>query len=171
MKLLSIPLFAMCAMMALSPLARAQQTPDWENPAVFQINKEPVRATFIPFADVKSVVADDYTRSPWYMNLNGMWKFQWSPTLRRSVRSIFTKPISTFVTGKRLRCLPTGNSKAMVFLFIPILLILFLKTRLLSIMPIILSDRIVANLICRKTGTVAVCFYTSKPVHRPCMFG
>lgn len=80
MKLLSIPLFALYAMMALSPSARAQQTPDWENPAVFQINKEPVRATFLPFADVASVVADDYSRSPWFQNLNGYWKFQWSPT-------------------------------------------------------------------------------------------
>jgi len=61
----------------------AQNTPavnDWENPAVFQINREPARATFLPFADKHSAVTDIYESSPWYASLNGQWKFQWSPT-------------------------------------------------------------------------------------------
>jgi len=53
---------------------------DWENPAVFQINREPARATFLPFADKRSAVADIYETSPWFSSLNGNWKFQWSPT-------------------------------------------------------------------------------------------
>ena len=53
---------------------------DWENPAVFQINREPARATFLPFADKQSAIADLYENSPWYSSLNGQWKFQWSPT-------------------------------------------------------------------------------------------
>ncbi len=63
--------------------AFAQEKPlvnDWENPAVFQINREPARATFLPFADERSAMADEYGRSPWYSSLNGNWKFQWSPT-------------------------------------------------------------------------------------------
>jgi len=53
---------------------------EWENPAIFQINREPARATFLPYADESSAIADDYARSPWYLSLNGNWKFQWSPT-------------------------------------------------------------------------------------------
>ncbi|MFA6336108.1 MAG: glycoside hydrolase family 2 TIM barrel-domain containing protein [Bacteroidales bacterium] len=53
---------------------------DWENPAVFQINREPARATFLPFADKHSAIADIYENSPWFYSLNGNWKFQWSPT-------------------------------------------------------------------------------------------
>ncbi len=53
---------------------------EWENPAVFQINREPARATFLPFADKRSAIADLYQSSPWYSSLNGNWKFQWSPT-------------------------------------------------------------------------------------------
>ncbi|MDP4240730.1 MAG: beta-galactosidase, partial [Bacteroidota bacterium] len=53
---------------------------DWENPAVFQINREPARATFLPYADKSSAIADEYVRSPWFYSLNGNWKFQWSPT-------------------------------------------------------------------------------------------
>lgn len=68
--------------MLVLPSVAQQKEPvnDWENPLVFQINREPARATFLPFADEGSAVADDYNRSPWYMSLNGMWKFQWSPT-------------------------------------------------------------------------------------------
>ena len=61
--------------------AQNNATPnDWENPAVFQINREPARATFLPFADKRSAVADYYEASPWFYSLNGNWKFQWSPT-------------------------------------------------------------------------------------------
>ncbi|KFC58920.1 beta-galactosidase [Flavobacterium gilvum] len=53
---------------------------DWENPEVFQINREPARAAFLPYADEASALIDNYTSSPWYFSLNGKWKFSWSPT-------------------------------------------------------------------------------------------
>lgn len=53
---------------------------DWENPAVYQLNREPARAAFLPYADEASAIADDYIRSPWFLSLDGNWKFQWSPT-------------------------------------------------------------------------------------------
>ena len=59
---------------------QASNVNDWENPAVFEINREPARATFLPFGDKQSAIADVYDVSPWYQSLNGMWKFQWSPT-------------------------------------------------------------------------------------------
>ena len=58
----------------------AQTVNDWENPSVFEINREPARATFVPYADTKSAMIDEYTLSPWYQSLNGLWKFSWSPT-------------------------------------------------------------------------------------------
>ena len=48
---------------------------DWENPEVFQINREPARAAFLPYADETSAISDNYTSSPWYFSLNGKWKF------------------------------------------------------------------------------------------------
>ncbi|WP_035645120.1 glycoside hydrolase family 2 TIM barrel-domain containing protein [Flavobacterium sp. ASV13] len=53
---------------------------DWENPEVFQINREPARASFLPYADEASAIKDIYTSSPWYFSLNGNWKFSWAPT-------------------------------------------------------------------------------------------
>lgn len=40
------------------------QTNDWENPSLFEINKEPARATALPYNDQSIAVADKYERSP-----------------------------------------------------------------------------------------------------------
>ncbi|MGB6221225.1 hypothetical protein [Haloferula sp.] len=45
-------------------------TPDWENEAVFRINKEEARATLLP--DAKTPASLD---SPWCQVLDGTWKF------------------------------------------------------------------------------------------------
>lgn len=65
---------------------RAQDAPDWENPRVFGINKEPAHATFVPYADEASARrgalayapgAAPAPNSPFVQSLNGMWKFNW----------------------------------------------------------------------------------------------
>ena len=61
-----------------SGLALAQ-TPDWENPKIFGVNNEYTRATSLPFDDLKDAIANDYSASPYYMSLNGTWKFKWVP--------------------------------------------------------------------------------------------
>ena len=50
---------------------------DWENPGVFAINRETPRATAFPFDNVDNAIKGDYTNSPYFMSLNGMWKFNW----------------------------------------------------------------------------------------------
>lgn len=74
----------------------AQQTVnDWENPGVFQINREPARANFLPFADVPSAIEDVYAGSPWYMSLSGTWKFKWSPTPAQRPTNFFENSFNT----------------------------------------------------------------------------
>src|SRR6266498_1892090 len=51
------------------------QNNDWENPQLYQLNKEKPHATFMLFGEKKSVVADDYSKSSFYQSLNGTWKF------------------------------------------------------------------------------------------------
>lgn len=53
--------------------------PDWENPAVFAINKEPARATAFPFEDRQKAQAGDKTASGRFLSLDGLWKFHFSP--------------------------------------------------------------------------------------------
>lgn len=55
------------------------QVNDWENPAVFEINRLPSRATFMNYADRQSALSDEYSLSPYYMSLSGKWKFNWVP--------------------------------------------------------------------------------------------
>ncbi len=50
---------------------------DWENPEIFGINKEEPRATFLPYADEQSALENDYSKSPYFLDLNGTWKFNW----------------------------------------------------------------------------------------------
>ncbi len=54
------------------------QTPDWENPAVFRVNKEAPRATSMPFPDRESALSKKRLESPWCQLLNGDWKFHYS---------------------------------------------------------------------------------------------
>ena len=53
------------------------QTPEWENPSVFGINKEEARATSMPYNAESLAISDQIEQSPWYLSLNGTWKFNW----------------------------------------------------------------------------------------------
>lgn len=72
----------LCILFAIQIQLKAQNKfqSDWENPEVYQTNREAARASFLPYADENSAIVDDYSRSPWYFILSGKWKFQWSPT-------------------------------------------------------------------------------------------
>ena len=60
--------------------------PEWEDPRVFGVNREPAHATFVPYPDEAAAqrgalaFAPGATRvegSPFVRSLNGMWKFHW----------------------------------------------------------------------------------------------
>lgn len=53
--------------------------PDWENPAVFGINKQAPHCTLIPYSKLSAAEKADRAASAWYESLNGNWKFHWSP--------------------------------------------------------------------------------------------
>jgi len=53
---------------------------DWENPGVFNINREDPHASLISFTDEKSAFEADKAKSPNYKSLDGLWKFNWAKT-------------------------------------------------------------------------------------------
>lgn len=53
-----------------------QQVPDWENPKIVERNREPAHATLIPYSDEKTALTDEWAKSPWFLSLNGDWKFR-----------------------------------------------------------------------------------------------
>ncbi len=66
----------LCALSLLLNIAFAQtRNNDWENPQLFEQNKEKPHATFMLFDKKQDVVDDDYSSSPYYQSLNGTWKF------------------------------------------------------------------------------------------------
>ena len=78
MKSLCSILAALLCTVGLTNGLRAADAPDWENPAVFRINKEAPRATFFPFATSQQALTFDKTQSPFVKSLNGLWKFHFS---------------------------------------------------------------------------------------------
>jgi beta-galactosidase len=50
---------------------------DWENPEMFNQNREDPRATFISFPDEQSALEAIKANSPNYISLDGTWKFNW----------------------------------------------------------------------------------------------
>ena len=60
-------------------LSRIDAAPDWENEQVLEINREPARATFVPYATAEQVLAGDAAASPYVFSLDGPWKFHWVP--------------------------------------------------------------------------------------------
>jgi beta-galactosidase len=58
-------------------VSQAQTVNDWENPAVFGINKEAPRAYFIPYANETSALTNERSRSSCVLDLDGTWKFHW----------------------------------------------------------------------------------------------
>jgi len=57
----------------------AEEPPDWENPAVFNIGKESPHATLMIYPDVKTALRGNRAASPYFESLDGTWKFYWVP--------------------------------------------------------------------------------------------
>ncbi|MGD9419778.1 MAG: glycoside hydrolase family 2 TIM barrel-domain containing protein [Verrucomicrobiota bacterium JB025] len=63
------------AILAASLPSLCAAAPDWENEAVFRINKEAPRATAMPFPTRDGALTKQRLESPWCRMLNGTWKF------------------------------------------------------------------------------------------------
>lgn len=71
--------FSLCFLVLSALALRAcAADPDWENPKVFRINKEPARAVFYPFATEEQALTFCPKNSPFVKKLDGKWKFCFS---------------------------------------------------------------------------------------------
>jgi len=76
---------------ALSPLG-AEDRPEWDDPSVIQVKVEPLRVSFLPFADRAGALEgiDTPKRSPRYMTLSGDWKFHWAESPDQRPKDFYT---------------------------------------------------------------------------------
>ena len=69
------PLWVMAVLLSE---AAGGAVPEWQNPSALGEQKIPPHAYVWPYATRKAAAEGDYTRSPYYLSLNGKWKFHWS---------------------------------------------------------------------------------------------
>ena len=68
-----------------SPVYKASNwvSPEWENPEIFQINREYPRSTFYSFSSVnKALKESDWQTSSFYKSLNGTWDFYYADSVQ-----------------------------------------------------------------------------------------
>jgi len=76
--MISKKIFCIVLVVTLGSVINAQ-VPDWENEAVFRINKEAPHCTIMPCENESKAQKGQWQRSKYYKLLNGDWKFNWSP--------------------------------------------------------------------------------------------
>jgi len=81
----ALPLFSA---IIISVTGSAQQN-DWENPEVIGLNKLPAHNTSISFPSDASALKVAVNTSTRYKNLNGQWKFAWTPTPEQAPPSFY----------------------------------------------------------------------------------
>ena len=85
MKIKKFNLIILICLLVISIQAKTNSPrPDWENEVVIGMNKEAPHCSLIPYASFEQAVKDDYLCSPYVLDLNGQWKFNWvkHPNLR-----------------------------------------------------------------------------------------
>lgn len=51
----------------------------WNDVTITQINREEAHTLAIPFASEEDVISKSMEQSPYFISLNGTWKFKWTP--------------------------------------------------------------------------------------------
>lgn len=77
MKKPSILLAAVLLMIVSIHQLSGQNLQDWENPNIFNINKEKAHPHFMSFNNRNDALENDFGRSAYYKLLNDQWKFHW----------------------------------------------------------------------------------------------
>lgn len=56
----------------------SRPVPEWRNPEIIAVNREPARAFFVPFESADLAISGDPAGSRYHQQLDGHWKFHWS---------------------------------------------------------------------------------------------
>ena len=72
--------FALLSLLALPATMGAQTYQEWDDVSINSLNREPAHTLSIPFADEAAMSTSQMEASPYYLSLNGTWKFRWAGT-------------------------------------------------------------------------------------------
>lgn len=73
------PIFLIVVMGLLIPSPGVTQE-RWQDPGVFNVNREAPHATYLPYGDRAGALAGKGEASPFVLSLNGPWRFDWVRT-------------------------------------------------------------------------------------------
>jgi beta-galactosidase len=90
------------AIVLIGTTALAQQAPipEWDDPLVNGINREPTHATLMPYESLEKALQTRRFQSAYFRSLNGQWKFNW-------VRKPAERPKDFFKSGADLNAWDT----------------------------------------------------------------
>ena len=67
------------------------ENPEWENPEIFQRNREYPTASFYRYPDAQSALDNDsWQNSPYYLSLNGTWNFYYADSVQARPADFYT---------------------------------------------------------------------------------
>ena len=75
----AFPLTALALGISAAAAAQPEGPPPWQDPTVFQIGREPPRASFTPYPNPDAAVTGRPADSPRRISLDGNWKFHFVP--------------------------------------------------------------------------------------------
>ena len=88
--------------MITAVLAKAQDGTEWDNPKISNVNREAAHTVSIPYGTVDQVAKNDMTISPYYMDLDGVWKFKWVGNPANAPKNVFGSDYKTGELRHRL---------------------------------------------------------------------
>lgn len=65
------------------------QQNEWENPVLYEWDKEKPHVDLMLYETKEAAICDDYEVSPWYKSLNGQWKFIYTATIPESEKLFY----------------------------------------------------------------------------------
>ena len=77
MKRLSILMVALLLIIVPVSELSGQNMQDWENPNIFNINKEKAHPHFMTYNNRQDALENQFDQSAYYKLLNDQWKFHW----------------------------------------------------------------------------------------------
>lgn len=72
-----LKLFCFTLLFSAFTASAQSELPDWENPNIFDRNKEKAHATLMPFRNIQEALFWKKNQSVYYKTLSGTWKFNW----------------------------------------------------------------------------------------------
>tara|TARA_R110002049_G_scaffold263116_1_gene439265 strand:- start:28862 stop:32008 length:3147 start_codon:yes stop_codon:yes gene_type:complete len=73
-------------------MAEAWENPEWENPEIFQINREKPTASFYKYSESSSALNNEsWENSTLYKSLNGSWKFYYADSVQARPVNFYKK--------------------------------------------------------------------------------